>query len=131
MNVDISSTLRATLLTIGISKENIGAFDLHSSIEINFKTISPIIFTVENDKVWMWSQLKSHFNVDVHAQKLLGLLQHALPWVVTGQAVFGKGRAGYEIKALLAVDCIVSPEKMQGALNGFYRLMVSIDNTLN
>ena len=131
MNVDISSTLRATLLNIGISKEHIGAFDLHSSMEINFKTINPIFITVENDRVWMWSQLKKHFTIDFHARELLGLLQHALPWVVTGQAVLGKGQDGYEVKALLVVDCIVSPEKLQSALDGFYSLMVSIDSKLN
>lgn len=133
MDLNISETLRTTLMSLGVPKERIGAFDHHSSIELNFKTISPIIITIDNNMVWMWSKLENlnSANITFHAENLLDSLQHALPGVMTGQAVLGKANDGYEIKALLAEECIESPDKLSLALDEFYSLMTSIHNRLN
>lgn len=82
---------------------------------------------------WMWSELEdlNSFNINFHAGNLLESLQHALPGVLTGQAVLGKANDRYEIKALLAEECIESPDKLRVALDEFYRLMTSIHNKLN
>lgn len=133
MNADISEILRATLISLGIPQERVGAFDHHSSIELNFKTISPITITTKNNRVWMWSKLEdlNSFNINSHAEQLLESLQHALPGVLTGQAVLGKANDCYEIKALLAEECIESPDTLRLALDEFYRLTISIHNILN
>lgn len=133
MNHNVSETLRTTLMNLGVPQERIGAFDHHSSIELNFKSINPIIITANNNMVWMWSELKTlnSFNIKFHAENLLDSLQHALPGVVTGQAVLGKANDCYEIKALLAEECIGSPDKLHLALDEFYSLIMSIHNKLN
>lgn len=133
MHPNISETLRTSLISLGLPPERIGTFDHHSSIELNFKTISPIIITIKNDMTWIWSKLEdlNSINISFHAEKLLDLLQHALPGVLTGQAVLGKANNGYEIKALLAEECIESPDTLRLALNEFYSLIMSVHKVLN
>lgn len=133
MNLNISENLRTALIKLGISQEKIDTFDHHSSIELNFTTINPIIITVKNNRVWMWSKLEdlNSFNINIHAENLLDTLQHALPGVLTGQAVMGKANDGFEIKALLAEECIESPDELRLALDEFYNLTMSIHNILN
>ncbi|MBH3392126.1 hypothetical protein I5S62_23765 [Pseudomonas putida] len=133
MNLTISETLRTTLISLGVRQETIGAFDHHSSIELNFKNINPIMITIKNDMAWMWSEIRNlnSFNINLHAESLVDLLQHALPGILTGQAVLGKANDGYEIKALLAEECVGSPDTLRLALDEFYRLMTSIQNTFN
>ncbi|WP_085621883.1 MULTISPECIES: hypothetical protein [unclassified Pseudomonas] len=133
MNQNISETLRTTLRSLGASQERINAFDHHSSIELNFKTINPIIITIKGNMTWMWSELKdlNSLNINFHAEKLLDSLQHALPGVLTGQAVLGKANDCYEIKALLAEECIESPDQLRLALDAFYSLIISIQQKLN
>lgn len=82
---------------------------------------------------WMWSEIENlnSFNINFHAESLLDSLQHALPGVLTGQAVLGKANDCYEIKALLSQGCVESPDKLRQVLDEFYRLMTSIHNTLN
>jgi len=81
----------------------------------------------------MWSKLEdlNSFNINIHAENLLDTLQHALPGVLTGQAVMGKANDGFEIKALLAEECIESPDELRLALDEFYNLTMSIHNILN
>ena len=133
MNFNISETLRTTLMSLGIPQERIATFDHHSSIELNFKTINPIIITITDNMAWMWSTLENlnSGNITFHAENLLDSLQHALPGVLTGQAVLGKANDGYEIKALLAEECIESPDKLSLAVHEFYNLMTSIHNRLS
>jgi len=133
MNLNISENLRTALIRLGISEEKIDAFDHHSSIELCFTTINPIIITLKNNRVWMWSKLEdlNSFNITIHAENLLNTLQHALPGVLTGQAVLGKTNDGFEIKALLAEECIESPDELRLALDEFYNLTMSIHNILN
>ena len=133
MNLNISENLRTALIRLGISEEKIDTFDHHSSIELNFKTINPIIITIKKNRVWMWSKLEdlNSFNINIHAENLLDTLQHALPGVLTGQAVMGKANDGFEIKALLAEECIESPDELRLALDEFYNLTMSIHNILN
>lgn len=118
---------------MGIPQEKISAFDHHSSIELNFKNINPIIITTTNNMTWMWSTLEklNSGNITFHAGHLLESLQHALPGVLTGQAVLGKEVDHYEIKALLTEEYTESPEKLSLALNEFYNLMTSIHNRLS
>lgn len=133
MNFNASETLRSTLISLGVRQDIIGAFDHHSSIELNFKSINPIIITIKSNMAWMWSELESlsSANINFHAGSLLNALQYALPGVLTGQAVLGKANDNYEIKALLTEECIQSSDKLSLALNEFYRLMTSIQNELN
>lgn len=128
MSSDIAKTLRETLLDLGVRPEQIGYFDRHSSIALNFKMISPIMLTADHHGVWMWSELKNlnSATLNIHAEKLLLLLQHALPSVVTGQPVLGKGLRGYEVKALLDDACMGSAKTLQVALDGFFNLMTSL-----
>jgi hypothetical protein len=125
---DIAKTLRETLVDLGVPQEHIGYFDRHSSIALNFKTISPIMLTADRRGVWMWSELNNlnSATLNIHAEKLLLLLQHALPFVVTGQPVLGKGLRGYEVKALLDDACMSSAKTLQVALDGFFKLMTSL-----
>ncbi|WP_196303964.1 hypothetical protein [Chromobacterium violaceum] len=125
---DVSDTIHAALLSFGIPQERINKFDQHSSLEISFKNIDPIFITMKNNMVWMWSDVKllNGSNINFHARALLDVLQHALSWVVTGQAILGKGDSGYEIKALLDEEFIGSPEKLCLALNEFYSLIRDI-----
>jgi hypothetical protein len=133
MNRNISKTLYTTLIDLGVPPEKIGAFDHHSSIELKFKIINPIIITTNNNMVWIWTELKdlNSVNVNFHAANLLDALQYALPGVLTGQAVLGKANDCYEIKALLADECVESPDKLHRALDEFYSLIMSIHNILN
>ncbi|AZF43527.1 hypothetical protein C4J87_3384 [Pseudomonas sp. R1-43-08] len=115
-------------MDFGVPQEQIGHFDRHSSIVLNFKTISPIMLTAVHHRVWMWSELTTlnGATLNTHAEKLLLALQYPLPSVVTGQAVLGKGLRGYEVKALLDDTCSGSATHLQGALDGFFRLMISL-----
>ncbi|MFK3816423.1 hypothetical protein ACI2KG_07415 [Pseudomonas sp. NPDC089407] len=133
MNLDISQILRTTLISLGLPPERIGAFDHHSSIELNFKTITPINVSIKNNMTWMWTELEglNSFNINLHAEYLLDLLQHALPGVLTGQAVLGKANDCYEIKALLTDECIKTPDQLRVALDAFFNLILSIQNKLN
>lgn len=127
-NTDISETLRATLVDFGVSEQRLGEFDQHSSLELNFKNIGPIFIAVKSNMIWMWSELRvlNGSNIKFHAGTLIDLLQHALPGVVTGQVVLGKGDESYEVKALLEEECARSPDKLSLALDEFYGLLTSI-----
>lgn len=133
MNRDISTTLYTTLISLGVPEKRIGAFDHHSSIELNFKIINPIIITTNNNRTWIWSELKglNSLNINFYAANLLDAIQYALPGVLTGQAVLGKANDCYEIKALLADECVESPDELRRALDEFYSLTLSIHNILN
>ena len=124
--INISKVLHSTLIGLGISPKRIDVFDQHSTIELSFKGISPIYIAAENDRVWVWaklSELNAH-DIDFYSRALIGFLQYPLPGVLTGQAVFGKGQEGYELKALLDNDCASSIEEMGQMLESFYDLLV-------
>ncbi|WP_160313576.1 hypothetical protein [Burkholderia contaminans] len=132
MDSDISSVLRTTLVNLGVSPEKVGKFDLHSSLEMHFHNMDPIIISVNGGRVWVWSAIKSlsHYNIEYHAPKLLLSLQGVLPWVVTGQAVLGKGDC-YEIKALADEEAIASPQKFSELLDGFYNVAADVYRIIN
>lgn len=131
-NTDVSEVLRATLINFGVSEQRLGEFDRHSSLELNFKNISPIFIVVKSNMIWMWSELRvlNGSNIKFHAGTLIDLLQHALPGVVTGQVVLGKGAEFYEVKALLEEECVRSLDKLSLALDEFYSLLTSIHEKL-
>lgn len=133
MYADISATLRTTLLNAGTPPDIVGLFDRHASIELAFDNSSPIVISAEHNRVWMWSEitLLNASNIGYHAASLIDLLQHALPGVVTGQAVLGKRNDHYELKALLDDECVAAPDRLHEALDTFHSVLASIYRTLN
>ncbi|TFZ49377.1 type III secretion apparatus InvB [Serratia proteamaculans] len=123
MQTNIAEFLHRTLSSMGYEGQRF-EFDANSTIEITLKNIPSLFISVINERIWLWSRLSwmnSNTLVD-RGSELWFELQEALPSVVTGQPVLGRGCDGYELKALMDENCFQQEKELEKLLESFFLL---------
>jgi len=132
MNFDVAEQLFQALKNLGYEGSR-SEFDAHSTIEIALKDIPSLFVSIIDERIWLWSRLTwmSNDTLMIRGGELWSLLQDALPGVVTGQPVLGRGDEGYELKVLVEEQCFQNIPELELLIESFFSLCMRLHSELN
>lgn len=110
----LGELVRDALSQLGMSEEMLMEFDHHSTVVLGFEHISDIMISVLNDRLWVWSVLNGVGDGIVlqNAVGVLPVLMEPMDNIETSQLTLGKSEEGYELKALVSLQCLSSSDGM-------------------
>ncbi|WP_298773945.1 hypothetical protein [uncultured Shewanella sp.] len=117
------------LISLGCSADKLTDIQSHSSIHLEFESLPRITLNIEDDRLWLWSaftELTPGF-IAQHASELFILLQEPIPLLELEQAILVRATVGYELKALVDISCLHSPENLGMLIESFHKKIYAID----
>ncbi|WP_299495734.1 hypothetical protein [uncultured Shewanella sp.] len=120
------------LISLGCPTEKLTNIDAHSSIHLEFESLPSITLNIEEDRLWLWSAFTElTFEVVIqHASELFILLQEPIPLLALDQAILVRAITGYELKALVDISCLHSPQNLGMLIESFHQKVDAINHIL-
>lgn len=126
-NLNIAVLLREALVLSGCNEQQIGQFDEHSTIELEFSDLPSLHIVAEQGDVWCWSNL-GRFNAQArahHAEPLLNFLLEGFAFARTGQMQLLVTDDLLEVRVLLSPEALASAAPLAEAIDSYVeRLLV-------
>ena len=120
-NLDIAALLREALAISGCSDQQIGQFDGHSTIELDFRDLPSMNIALTDGDVWCWSKLMD-FNPSscVHfAEPLLNFLMEGFHHARTEQMQLVVVEGMLEVRVLLSEAAVSSGQAFSEAIDAY------------
>ncbi|MCL1123164.1 InvB/SpaK family type III secretion system chaperone [Shewanella surugensis] len=116
------------LLSLACPPEKLTGFRSHSSIHLEFDSLPNITLSIENDRLWLWSAFNdlTAALITQQAAEIFTLLQEPIPFLELEQAMLVKTPTGYELKALVDIACLHSPQNLGTIIEYFYQKIDAI-----
>ncbi|MCD4501693.1 hypothetical protein [Chromobacterium vaccinii] len=130
VSCSLGELAKKTLLQLGIDQRLLRDFDNNLSVSLSFDQAPDVLISVSDDRLWIWSNFTEVRDslISANANQILTILMEPLENVESGQLAFCKGRDGYELKALVNLECLkLGDEAALGVLlEEFYKRMESL-----
>jgi hypothetical protein len=120
-NLDIADLLRRALLARGCTKEQVGNFDGHSTIELELDNLPNLNVERVDDDVWLWSPVDECNEAMLRhcAADLLQLLMRGFSHARTGQLQLADVQGRLELRVMLGSEALTGEEPFADALDAF------------
>ncbi|MCL1127596.1 InvB/SpaK family type III secretion system chaperone [Shewanella surugensis] len=120
------------LISLGCPADKLTNIHSHSSIHLEFDSLPSITLNIEDDRLWLWSaftDLTFDF-ITQQASELFIILQEPIPLLELEQAILVKATTGYELKALVDISCLHSPQNLGMLIKSFHEKVDAINQVL-
>jgi hypothetical protein len=117
----IAQLIREALVHSGCTEAQIGTFDGHSTIELEFVHLPSLNIAVLDSGVWFFSKI-SEITPDTrrhYADALLGFLMKGFAAARTEQMQINEIDGMLEVRVLLSDDATSSPQSMAAAIEAY------------
>lgn len=120
------------LVSLGCPADKLTNIHSHSSIHLEFDSLPSITLNIENDRLWLWSTFTDLTSdiVTLHASELFIILQEPIPLLELDHAILVKATTGYELKALVDISCLHSPQNFGLLIEAFHQKVDTINQVL-
>ena len=130
--VDIADLLRRALQCRGCSKEQVGNFDGHSTIELELQNLPNLNVEQVDKDVWFWSSVEECNSAQLRhcAADLLQWLMPVCPYARTGQLQLAQVNDRLELRVMLSSETLDSEESLAEALDLFLESLQALQGIL-
>ncbi|MBF7141005.1 MULTISPECIES: Invasion protein B family [Pseudomonas] len=131
-DVDIAQLVRDALLAAGCTPGQIGSFDGHSTIELEFSNLPAVNVSMIEQDVWLWAhvaELTPAIRASA-AEPLLNFLMKGFGAARTQQLQLTDVEGVLELRVCLSDNALASPQGMMDALEGFIGAMEELKELL-
>lgn len=128
----IAELVREALTLSGCTDEQIGQFDGHSTIELEFIDLPSLNISLLDTGVWFWSSLTQFTSAarSHHAEALLAFLMRGFEPARTEQLQLTEIDGALELRVLLGDDASASAEGMSMAIEAYVERLHLLKDTL-
>lgn len=130
--IDIASLVREALVLSGCTEQQVGQFDGHSTIELEFTDLPNLNIAVLDSGAWFWSPVvelspaaQAHY-----APALLNFLMQGFPPARTEQLQLNRIGDMLEVRVLLSEASVASPSAMAEAIEAYVERLDALQDVL-
>ncbi|WP_047258081.1 hypothetical protein [Chromobacterium subtsugae] len=129
----LDALLRQAVIQLGCPEERLAELDQHATLAIQLQALPDVMVSALDDRLWVWSILPGLSEARLHAMaaETLAILLEPVEDVESGQLALGRGEHGYELKALVRLDCLSRDGGLQPVLAAFIERLRALCQTLN
>lgn len=130
--VDIADLLRRALQSRGCSKEQVGNFDGHSTIELELQNLPNLNVEQVDEDVWFWSSVDECNSVQLEhcAADLVQWLMLGCAYARNGQMQLAQVDDRLELRVMLRSQALESEESFADALDSFLESVQALQGIL-